>query len=64
MSIPLAHRAWEADEDRNHRADQNHDTRGWTPDDIDLLRCPNCGSTDYDTEQQECPVCLIATWPT
>jgi hypothetical protein len=62
MNIPRSHRAYEADEDRNHRRDEQHDTAGWEPEDEDVPRgCDVCGCTEFD--DGECVRCLSQTWP-
>jgi rubrerythrin len=70
MRIPIAHRAWESDEDRNHRAGQNHDTAGWMPD--EYVTCPGCGTVTDTVESDTCPRCdtlllpdevIAQTWP-
>jgi hypothetical protein len=59
MTIPRTHRAWEADEDKNARRDEQHDAAGWLPDDDTV--CAICGGTEFD--DGECVRCLSQTWP-
>ena len=59
MNIPRSHRAYEADEDRNHRRDEQHDAAGWLPDDD--TACAICGGTDTEEESGECCVCGATT---
>lgn len=58
-------RAWLDDAERFHKADQDHDTRGWTP---ETAFCPSCGAAcvveieqdAFETEYAVCDVCGIS----